>query len=114
MSNERRRRSIRKRVSFTEEEWARVQGRMELATVKGFDAWAREVIMGAPVKVVTMPFDPQPMRVELSRLGNNVNQIARQVNSDDAAALEEVRRVRQVMQEVQKVIDRAAREGRRR
>ena len=113
VEDENRRRTVRKLVSFTPLEWERVSGRMEMSAATRFDAWAREVLLGAPVRVVNMPFVPQQVRVELARLGNNVNQIARQVNIDEAATLEELRLVKQVMQEVQKVIDQAARRGRR-
>lgn len=113
MSDDPRRRQIRKHVSFTQSEWDMVAGRMEMSGARRFDAWAREALMGAQIRVVKMPFDPQMLRSELSRLGNNVNQIARQVNTDEAATMDEVRQVRKVMQEVQSVIDRAVREGRR-
>lgn len=111
MSEPVRRRVVRKMVSFTPEEWERVERRMEAARARTFDAFARGMLLEGTLKVVKVAFDASVLRVELSRIGNNLNQIARKVNVDDGATVEEMRAARLLLRQVQEVITRAARGG---
>ena len=56
-------------------------------------------------------FDPAPLRAELSRIGNNINQIARQVNTDDVVTVEQMRATRELLGQVQRAIDAATEAG---
>ncbi|RAE75779.1 plasmid mobilization relaxosome protein MobC, partial [Burkholderia multivorans] len=78
-------------VSFSEAEWERVEGRMSIAKDRSFDSFARRACLDSEVKVVRQSFDPQELRAELARVGNNVNQIARQANIEQASTAEQVR-----------------------
>ena len=42
-----------------------------------FDGFARDALQSARVRVVQLPFDPSEIRYELSRIGNNLNQMTR-------------------------------------
>lgn len=106
-----RERPIRKMVSFSAVEWARIERRMKAAGARSFDAFAREVLQAARVKVVRLPFDPSEVRYELSRIGNNLNQIARQANTNDEATAADVREARDIMREVQAVLTEQVRKG---
>lgn len=105
MTDPNRERGVRKLVSFSDAEWERISRRMQAADARSFDRFAREVLLEARVKVVQLPFDPSSVRYELSRLGNNLNQIARQVNTQHGASVEEMRAARKIMREVQEVLN---------
>lgn len=107
-----RNRSIRKGVSFTPEEWATVQRRMQLSSSRSFDSFARRALLDANVKVVQIPFDPAPLRADLARIGNNINQIARQVNIEEVTTLEQMTETRKLLRQVQRVIEEATKRGR--
>lgn len=106
-----RSRPVRKRVSFTEQEWEIIERRMVLSDARTFEHFARAVMLNAEVVVRRVAFDPAPLRVELSRIGNNLNQIARHVNEEDRVTLDEMRAARALIREVQQVINRAADES---
>ena len=99
-----RSRPVRKKVSFSEGEWERVLRRMEIAGVSRFESFGRAAILDGEVRVQRVAFDPSVLRVELSRIGNNVNQIARHVNTEDAVTFEEMRAARMLLVQVQKLI----------
>lgn len=99
-----RERPVRKAVSFTAAEWERVSERVAVSNDSSFDAFARRACLEGQVKVVRQSFDPQALRAELSRIGNNVNQVARQANVDQEATAEQVQEVRALMREVQRVV----------
>lgn len=86
---------------------------MKASEARSFDAFARDALQSARVKVVQLPFDPSEIRYELSRLGNNLNQIARQVNINDATSAEEMREARKIMREVQRVLSEQVERGKR-
>lgn len=111
MADVERERPIRKMVSFSEVEWRRAQRRMEAAQARSFDAFAREVVLSSKVKVVQLPFDPSEIRYELSRIGNNLNQIARQVNINEGTTAEDMREARKIMREVQQILSEQVRKG---
>ncbi|HJG52013.1 MAG TPA: MobC family plasmid mobilization relaxosome protein [Brachybacterium faecium] len=108
-----RERPIRKMVSFSDAEWRRVERRMKASGARSFDAFARDVLQSARVKVVQLPFDPSEIRYELSRIGNNLNQIARKVNTNNETMVEDMRSARDIMREVQKVLTEQVKRGQR-
>lgn len=99
-----RARPIRKALSFTEAEWERVNARMTVAGARTFETFARQAVLDGEVRVKRVAFDPSGLRLELSRIGNNINQIARQVNVDDVVTYEEMRAARLLVQKVQAAI----------
>lgn len=107
-----RNRPERKRVSFTAEEWRQIERRMKLSGARSFDAFARDVLLSSRVKVVKIPFDPAPLRADLARIGNNINQIARQVNIEEVTTASEMMQTRKLLREVQQLIESATRRGR--
>lgn len=104
MADARRERPIRKMVSFSEAEWERVEARMTVANDRSFDSFSRRACLESEVKVVRQAFDPQELRAELARVGNNVNQIARLANIEQESTSEQVRAVKGLLREIQTVI----------
>lgn len=106
-----RSRPVRKALSFSVSEWERVERRMLAAGARKFEPFARAAVLDGEVRVQRVAFDPSQLRVELSRIGNNVNQIARHVNTEDAVTLEEMRAARLLLVQVQALITAAITEG---
>ena len=77
---------------------------MTAAKDRSFDSFARRACLESEVKVVRQSFDPQELRAELARIGNNVNQIARQANVEQTSTEEQVRAVKALLREIQTVI----------
>lgn len=100
-----RRRPLRKTIALSEAEWERVERRMVLAGSRSFGEFARDALLEGRLQVVRIAFDPAPLRVELSRIGNNVNQIARHVNVDDVVTVEEMHATRELLRQVQRLLD---------
>lgn len=86
---------------------------MKASGARSFDAFARDALQSARVKVVQLPFDPSEIRYELSRIGNNLNQIARKVNTNNATMVEDMRSARDIMREVQKILTEQVKRGQR-
>ena len=107
-----RARHVRKKISFNSSEWERVVRRMEIAQVKNWESFARDAILESEITVQRVAFDPSTVRAELSRIGNNINQIARQVNVEEVATFEEMRAARVLLKEIQAVINDAVSESR--
>lgn len=108
---EKRKRDHRKAVSFSAEEWEQVQRRMELAGARSFEGFARSVILTARVEVRRSSFDPTPLRADLARIGNNINQIARNVNIHDGTTMQQMVETRKLLRQIQQVITDAAGRG---
>lgn len=103
-----RSRPLRKRLSFSEREWETVQRRMKLAGAQSFEDFARRAILDQEIVVRQVAFDPKPIGAELARIGNNINQIARLVNTESVTTLEEMKATRALVREIQELIERAA------
>lgn len=99
-----RSRPVRKALSFSAGEWERVERRMIAAGARKFEPFARAAVLDGEVKVKRVAFDPSQLRAELSRIGNNVNQIARHVNTEDVVTYEEMRAARMLLVQVQALI----------
>ncbi len=91
-------------VTFSEDEWARVVVLMEQAGESNFSRFARTMLLKGRVVVDEQRADLLAVSVALARIGNNVNQIARKVNVDDFASLEQVRAARDLMGQVQELL----------
>ena len=104
-----RRRPIIKSVAFSAGEWEAVERRMALADLR-FGALARRSILDGSITVKRVAFDPVRFGAELGRIGNNINQIARQANTESVATREDVKAARALLGELQALIEKALRE----
>lgn len=104
MTTDRGERKNIKTLRLTDDELARIQQRMKLSGARSFSAFARRVLIDGDLRVRHVTFDPEPLRTELSRIGNNLNQIARRVNAEQSVSATEALQARRLMQEVQRLI----------
>lgn len=98
-------RHVRKKISFTDAEWVLVERRMAATSSNVFETFARSAILDGEISVRRVAFDPSLLRAELSRIGNNINQIARQVNVEDVVTYEEMAATRALLKQVQSAIN---------
>lgn len=103
-----RSRPIIKSVAFSEVEWEAVERRMTLAGDPSFGDLARQAILENKIVVRReSPFDSRELGAELSRIGNNINQIARSVNTEHTTTLEQMTATRAMVREIQAAIETA-------
>jgi hypothetical protein len=69
---------IRKTIRFSESEFAMIQQKLESANIT-FSDFARSTLLKKKIK---LPIERE-LIYELNKIGNNLNQIAKRVNSDD-------------------------------
>ena len=70
--------AIRKTIRFTEDEYALIQQELDKAHIS-FSTFARSAILRKKIK---LPIE-RALLSELSRIGNNLNQIARSINQGE-------------------------------
>ena len=70
--------AIRKTIRFTEDEYALIQQELDKAHIS-FSTLARSAILRKKIK---LPIE-RALLSELSRIGNNLNQIARSINQGE-------------------------------
>lgn len=104
-------RSIIKTVSFSAEQWPDVERRFQLSGETNFSRFVRSAILDKEIRVRRVTFDPAPLGAELARIGNNINQIARLVNTESVTTVEEMKATRALVREIQGLIERAAQEA---
>lgn len=103
-----RTRPIMKMVYFTLEEWERVEALMGVTRSTNFSEFARKMILNGSVYVNSRPMDALKVKAMLAPIGNNINQIARQVNIDQVLYLEDLGEVRALMERAVAILERYA------
>lgn len=85
-----RRRIVQKLVTFTPDEWERVDAlhkRVNRYTTRyrSFTAFARKMLTDGEIRVIEIKplTDPEPIAKEIGRIGVNVNQIAHWANANE-------------------------------
>lgn len=103
-----RERPVRKMLSFSEQEWASIERRMQLADARSFEQFGRTALLENKIVVRRESlFDHRELGAELNRIGSNINQIARNVNTEQTTTLEEMKATRAMVREIQSVIETA-------
>ena len=74
--------NIRKTLRFSDDEFAMIQQKLDLANIT-FSDFARSAILKKKIK---LPIEKE-LIYQISKIGNNLNQIARAVNGKDKVAI---------------------------
>ena len=87
---DKRRRTVQKLVTFTPDEWQRVDAlhkRVSRYTTRyrSFTVFARKLLTDGEIRVIEIKplTDPEPLAREIGRIGVNVNQIAHWANANE-------------------------------
>lgn len=82
MANKKRKRSVEFKLRATEDEANIIRQRFSHANKKTFQAYALEMLIEG--KIETYDYSElQKLRIEVNRIGQNVNQLVRYVNTFD-------------------------------
>lgn len=86
-STEQRSRAIQKIIRVNEDEQRRIEEQMARAGMERFEPFARFMLTNGQVKVIHFE-EVIALRKELNRIGVNINQIAKVVNTDEMITAE--------------------------
>ena len=82
MADKKRKRSVEFKLRATEDEANKIRQRFSRANKKTFQAYALEMLQNG--KIATYDYSElQKLRIEVNRIGQNVNQLVRYVNTFD-------------------------------
>lgn len=104
MAEERnRQRPIQKKVWLNDNEAAYIKRKMEKAGVTTFSNYARKMMMlGTIVKIDLSEL--MSLKQEINRIGVNINQIAKYVNSSEEVTKEEMAELKSALSEINQLV----------
>lgn len=104
MAEERnRQRPIQKKVWLNDNEEAYIKRKMEKAGVTTFSNYARKMMMlGTIVKIDLSEL--MSLKQEINRIGVNINQIAKYVNSSEEVTKEEMAELKSALSEINQLV----------
>ncbi len=104
MTEEKRYREIQRKMRVTPRENELIKERMELHGFKNFNTYARYMLLTG--EVVTVDYSELiKLRTEINRIGTNINQLAKYVNTNEEITLENFRNLQDSLAEVKRLMD---------
>lgn len=91
-NREKRKRMIQKKIRLTEEEARFISAKVAESGMTNFNAFARIMLIMGEVKILNFE-ELRELRKEINRIGVNINQVAKKVNEDDQASLNELSQI---------------------
>ena len=91
-NREKRKRMIQKKIRLTEEEARFISTKVAESGMTNFNAFARIMLVMGEVKILNFE-ELRELRKEINRIGVNINQVAKKVNEDDQASLNELSQI---------------------
>ena len=91
-NREKRKRMIQKKIRLTEEEARFISTKVAESGMTNFNAFARIMLIMGEVKILNFE-ELRELRKEINRIGGNINQVAKKVNEDDQASLNELSQI---------------------
>ena len=91
-NGEKRKRMIQKKIRLTEEEARFISTKVAESGMTNFNAFARIMLIMGEVKILNFE-ELKELRKEINRIGVNINQVAKKVNEDDQASLNELSQI---------------------
>lgn len=99
-----RERPIQKLFWINESENQAIRCKMGEAGIRNFSTFARYMLLTGRVQVINFE-ELSKLRQEINRVGVNINQIARQVNTNEEASRVELVAVLEKLQEIEELIE---------
>lgn len=104
MTEEKRYREIQRKMRVTSRENELIKERMELHGFKNFNTYARYMLLTG--EVVTVDYSELiKLRTEINRIGTNINQLAKYVNTTEEITLENFQNLQASLAEVKRLMD---------
>ena len=83
---------IQKKIRLTEEEARFISTKVAESGMTNFNTFARIMLIMGEVKILNFE-ELKELRKEINRIGVNINQVAKKVNEDDQASLNELSQI---------------------
>ena len=104
MTEEKRYREIQRKMRVTSRENDLIKERMELHGFKNFNTYARYMLLTG--EVVTVDYSELiKLRTEINRIGTNINQLVKYINTNEEVSLENYRTLQESLAEVKRLVD---------
>lgn len=103
-SEEKRKRMIQKKIRLTEEEARFISTKVLESGMTNFNSFARIMLIMGEVKILNFE-ELRELRKEINRIGVNVNQIAKKVNEDDQACLNELSQILELQKQLKDTVN---------
>ncbi|HEM3715633.1 TPA: plasmid mobilization relaxosome protein MobC [Streptococcus suis] len=104
MTNEKRYREVQRKMRVTPRENDLIKERMALHGFKNFNTYARYMLLTG--EVVTVDYSELvKLRTEINRIGTNINQLAKYVNTNEEVSLENYQSLQASLLEVKRLMD---------
>ena len=104
MMEENRYREIQRKFRVTPRENELIKKRMTLHGFKNFNTYARYMLLTG--EVVTVDYSELvKLRTEINRIGTNINQLAKYVNTNEEVSLENYQSLQASLLEVKRLMD---------
>lgn len=91
-NGEKRKRPVQKLIRLTEEENRFISTKIAESGMTNFNTFARIMLIMGEVKILNFE-ELKELRKEINRIGVNINQVAKKVNEDDQATLNELSQI---------------------
>ncbi|MFT4338487.1 plasmid mobilization protein [Streptococcus sp. CCUG 71758] len=104
MTEEIRYREIQRKMRVTPRENELIKERMELHGFKNFNTYARYMLLTG--EVVTVDYSELiKLRTEINRIGTNINQLAKYINTNEEITLENFQNLQASLAEVKRLME---------
>jgi hypothetical protein len=104
MTEEIRYREIQRKMRVTPRENELIKERMELHGFKNFNTYARYMLLTG--EVVTVDYSELiKLRTEINRIGTNINQLAKYINTNEKITLENFQNLQASLAEVKRLME---------
>lgn len=100
----RRTRKIQKHLWFSDADWDVVARRMRASEQTNFSKFAREILTTGLISIPQTRSDAEIISAQIARVGNNINQIARQANTNNLATADMVVKALDLLEEIHSII----------
>ncbi|HEW6572699.1 TPA: plasmid mobilization relaxosome protein MobC [Streptococcus pneumoniae] len=91
-NGEKRKRPVQKLIRLTEEENRFISTKIAESGMTNFNTFARIMLIMGEVKILNFE-ELKELRKEINRIGVNINQVAKKVNENDQASLNELSQI---------------------
>ena len=103
-NREKRKRMIQKKIRLTEEEARFISTKVVESGMTNFNAFARIMLIMGEVKILNFE-ELKELRKEINRIGVNINQVAKKVNEDDQASLNELSQILELQKHLKDTVN---------
>lgn len=103
-NREKRKRMIQKKIRLTEEEARFISTKVAESGMTNFNAFARIMLIMGEVKILNFE-ELKELRKEINRIGVNINQVAKKVNEDDLASLNELSQILELQKHLKDTVN---------